>query len=135
MYTELALSGGGIYGVAMLGALKHVHLEPIKHIAGTSVGSLIGALLCVVSVDSIINLITHKHIDLESYNIDETIEHCGLLNQERVLTSKAYSKTRYIWTTLHFSSYTIIQRRSSQSAEQTLHIRQWSGLAWTPPRT
>jgi len=85
MYTELSLSGGGMYGFAMLGALKHVHLEPITHIAGTSVGSLIGALLCVVSVDSIINLITQKHIDLESYNIDETIEHCGLLNQERVL--------------------------------------------------
>lgn len=49
--TNLVLSGGGLKGLATLGALKYLFekdiLQNLKSIAGTSAGAIIGALYCV----------------------------------------------------------------------------------------
>lgn len=50
-YRNLALEGGGIRGIAYAGAIQELEsrhmLDSIRHIAGTSVGSVAGALLAV----------------------------------------------------------------------------------------
>lgn len=46
--AALVLSGGGVFGAALLGALHSLHsLDPFKVFAGTSVGALISALLVI----------------------------------------------------------------------------------------
>ena len=46
--AALVLSGGGVFGAALLGALHSLHsLDPFKVFAGTSVGALICALLVI----------------------------------------------------------------------------------------
>lgn len=51
MYNELVLSGGGIKGIAMIGALSYLEeinlLQNIKRYIGTSVGGLISFLLVI----------------------------------------------------------------------------------------
>jgi len=48
MATALVLSGGGVFGAALLGALHALNsLDPFKVFAGTSVGALICALLII----------------------------------------------------------------------------------------
>jgi NTE family protein len=50
-YKNLALEGGGIRGIAYVGAIKALEekqlLQNIENIAGTSVGAITAALLCV----------------------------------------------------------------------------------------
>lgn len=49
--TNLVLGGGGLKGIAMIGALKTLYdeklLNNVKNISGTSVGAIIGGLYCI----------------------------------------------------------------------------------------
>jgi NTE family protein len=51
LYTTLVLSGGGMKGIAMLGALQHLQdsskLYHVDRIIGTSIGAIIGYLWCI----------------------------------------------------------------------------------------
>jgi len=57
MYSHLILSGGGVKGVTMLGALIYLEknniIDSITNIGGTSIGALIGSLLCIMKPSEI----------------------------------------------------------------------------------
>lgn len=46
-YKTLILSGGGIMGIAQLGALARIDYKNFKNIVGTSIGGIIGFLLAI----------------------------------------------------------------------------------------
>lgn len=73
--TNLVLSGGGIKGIAMLGALKALEknkmLENISSISATSVGSLIGALYIM------------------GYSIDDLYEFLSIIDISKMKSLKA----------------------------------------------
>lgn len=70
---NLALKGGGVKGIAYVGALRELDqeglLSGIERVAGTSVGSLLAGMICAgYSVDEIENLLKH-HFDLKKFKI------------------------------------------------------------------
>jgi predicted acylesterase/phospholipase RssA len=77
MKTHLILSGGGVYGVYMLGCLD-VLLKKHKftHICGTSIGSVIGVLISFMSISDIMyilqeqRIITDDDIDIKNVYIN-----------------------------------------------------------------
>ena len=87
MKTHLVLSGGGIYGVYMLGALKELCKSyTFTHICGTSVGALIGCLLCVMDIQDIIDLITsNKLIEDDDINLKNIYIEYGFLTPHTLL--------------------------------------------------
>ena len=91
-YTNLLISGGGIYGITIIGILnildKYKILSDLKKYLGTSIGSIISLLLVIsFSIDEIkifinnfnFNLLTNKSDD--SINmIDNLINNYGINN-------------------------------------------------------
>ncbi|HSI77900.1 MAG TPA: patatin-like phospholipase family protein [Lunatimonas sp.] len=70
---NLALKGGGVKGIAYVGALRELDhlglLSGIERVAGTSVGSLLAGMICAgYSVDEIENLLK-LHFDLKKFKI------------------------------------------------------------------
>jgi NTE family protein len=70
---NLALKGGGVKGIAYVGALRQLDhvglLSGIERVAGTSVGSLLAGMICAgYSVDQIENLLKN-HFDLKKFKI------------------------------------------------------------------
>jgi NTE family protein len=70
---NLALKGGGVKGIAYVGALREMDrvglLSGIERVAGTSVGSLLAGMICAgYSVDQVENLLKH-HFDLKKFKI------------------------------------------------------------------
>lgn len=68
---NLALKGGGVKGIAYVGALRELDheglLSGIERVAGTSVGSLLAGMICAgYGVDEIENLLKH-HFDLKKF--------------------------------------------------------------------
>ncbi|WP_158856455.1 patatin-like phospholipase family protein [Lunatibacter salilacus] len=68
---NLALKGGGVKGIAYVGALRELDhaglLSSIERVAGTSVGSLLAGMICAgYGVDEIENLLKH-HFDLKKF--------------------------------------------------------------------
>lgn len=68
---NLALKGGGVKGIAYVGALRALDnaglLSGIERVAGTSVGSLLAGMICAgYSVDEIETLLKH-HFDLKKF--------------------------------------------------------------------
>lgn len=70
MLTHLSLSSGGFNGCTILGALTKFNLSNLTHIAGTSVGAIIGLLLTFASLEdildlmSIISLYSNEQVDI-----------------------------------------------------------------------
>ena len=86
--THLVLSGGGINGICMLGALKELDLKKISHIVGTSVGSIIGALMCMCSIDEIVSIISENADMLTSnfdVDIDNILESFGFVDPKGII--------------------------------------------------
>lgn len=87
--THLALSGGGIKGVNIVGALQYLHeqnmLDDLKCILGTSVGSIIGALLSFKNVEYIIKNIRLINIDISNVNLKSFISHFGFQSKRTAL--------------------------------------------------
>lgn len=99
--TNLVLSGGGLRGIAILGALKVLHdnklLHNITSIAATSAGALVAAMYCVgYSIDEICKL--HMKLDFAKLIVPDPTNILGsysLDNGERmefVLTKLIESK-------------------------------------------
>lgn len=68
---NLALKGGGVKGIAYVGALRELDqeglLSGIERVAGTSVGSLLAGMICAgYGVDEIENLLKHQ-FDLKKF--------------------------------------------------------------------
>jgi predicted acylesterase/phospholipase RssA len=95
MIKHLVLSGGGWKGFYMMGAIdnllekKYFNIEEIESIWGTSVGSLIGIMLCLKIDWSVIlefcKNIKFKTEDYEKINFDTFIKiykTCGYLNKD-----------------------------------------------------
>jgi len=60
---ELAISGGGIKGIAFLGALSEMDFSDIEKVAGTSIGSLLAVLIALKrDINEIIDIIFEINI-------------------------------------------------------------------------
>ena len=102
----LILSGGGLLGVATLGALHELFQihpqEHIRHVAGSSVGALIGALLCVLNPMQIFeffakyNLFDEENIDFSSF-----LTECGFVQYTLIKNGVS----QYIKEDCTFSEY------------------------------
>ena len=96
MKTHLVLSGGGVKGVAMIGALSRLqHLCNFTHFAGASVGALISSLLCVCTVDDIVHLLYTTQFSFVQdmcMSLDDMYSNYGLLEPSYILSivSKQY---------------------------------------------
>ena len=77
--THLVLSGGGMRGVIFVGALRYLYLnnmhKNIKHIAGCSIGSLIGIMFA---------------LKLTIYEMEEVLYNCMKDNELCFLSIKKY---------------------------------------------
>lgn len=89
---NLAISGGGISGVGILGILKYCNecniLDDVENYIGTSVGSIISLLLIIeYTYDEIFEFI--KNFDLEklinNVDIDNFLEHYGFENSNKII--------------------------------------------------
>ena len=89
MYTHLIISGGGIKGAAMIGALHVIkNLEHIHTFAGSSVGGLICLLLAVGYTP---NDLYHMLVDIDfqeyiDYNFIDFFDNIGIVNGDRFIT-------------------------------------------------
>jgi predicted acylesterase/phospholipase RssA len=89
MKDTLILSGGGLLGLSTLGALNIIFEEykqsSFRRIAGTSVGALIGLLLCIKSPADIYEIMLNQNLFNED-NIDfsEYIENFGFVKHDLI---------------------------------------------------
>jgi NTE family protein len=97
----LALGGGFARGIAHVGVLKVLEEEkiPIRYIAGTSVGALIGAAYCsgvsVAELEQVATRVRFKHIarwTLSRYGFASNQRMIGFLNQ--LLKVKTFEELR-----------------------------------------
>lgn len=88
MKTHLILSGGGINGIQMVGALKALHehnqLEDLKLIAGVSIGAMIGALLCCITIEDIETIIP-KILVMPIMNLKTFLQKFGICSKQYYL--------------------------------------------------
>ena len=82
--THLILSGGGVNGIQMMGALQKLEeydkLSDINVIAGVSVGAIIGSLLCIKSIHEIISIIPEL-IEIPKINLKSFLTNYGLCSK------------------------------------------------------
>jgi NTE family protein len=97
----LALGGGFARGIAHIGVFKVLEEEdiPIRYVAGTSVGALIGAAYCsgvsVAELEQIANRVRFKHIarwTLSRYGFASNQRMIGFLNS--ILKGKTFEELR-----------------------------------------
>jgi NTE family protein len=89
IYDTICLSGGGIAGIAFIGALHYLSLNNfinlllIKNFAGTSIGAIIAFLLALkYSIDEIYEFIltfNFKTLEID-YSLDNLFEYYGINN-------------------------------------------------------
>jgi predicted acylesterase/phospholipase RssA len=89
MKDTLILSGGGLLGLSTLGALSVIFEEykqsSIRRIAGTSVGALIGLLLCIKAPEEIYEIMLHQNLfDDDNIDFSEFIENFGFVKHDLV---------------------------------------------------
>ena len=92
MIENLSIDSGGIYGFCYLGSLKYLYeqnlLDNLKNILGSSIGSLIGLMICLkFTIYDIILL--GEHLDLEKFinkdnNILDISQNYGFDNGEKL---------------------------------------------------
>lgn len=104
--THLILSGGGMRGVMFIGALRYLYIENlhrnITHIAGTSVGSIIGlAIALKFTIEELENVILKgkqntKLCNIPYKNCIKLITECGLTDVDIFSNYlKEYVKIKY----------------------------------------
>ena len=95
VYYSLCLSGGGINGLVILGALKFVLdkkiliLNRVKNFVGTSIGSLIIFLLVIgYSINDIIQIFYDLNLEKfkVEFDLEDLINNYGIENGSRILT-------------------------------------------------
>lgn len=106
MKDTLILSGGGLLGLASLGALHELFevfpQRNIKRIAGSSVGALIGALLCVATPESLYNFFQNYNLfDDENIDFSDFFSDMGFIKHAMIKDAVC----NYISTDCTFSDY------------------------------
>ena len=91
MYSHLILSGGGVKGITMLGALLCLEhndkLNNLTNIGGTSIGALIGSLLCIMKPSEIQYKIQDMFVFKESdINIKNIFTNFGLIEENHLVS-------------------------------------------------
>ena len=75
-YNKIVISGGSVKGFAALGALQYVKdngmLDEVKTYIGSSIGSIIGYLLCIgyTPIECMVHVCTNRLFDNISSNLD-----------------------------------------------------------------
>lgn len=92
MIKNLAIKGGGVRGIAFVGALRELDsaniLSGIQRVAGTSAGSIVAAMLCAgYTVDQIEELMYGLDFTKfeEGYNPIRIVTHYGLYSGDYIL--------------------------------------------------
>lgn len=82
------MSGGGVKGICMLGALSKIDISKVRFIAGSSAGGLIAALLCVLSPFEALQVIRGAPCTItDSVDLENLLIHFGLASQQSLLFS------------------------------------------------
>ena len=93
---HIVLSGGGTYGFAAYGALKHLHEEGfwnirnIESIHGTSIGAIYGIILALkydwnISYDYIIKRPWHKIFNFDMYSVIHSFQKKGIFDKNVII--------------------------------------------------
>ena len=93
---HIVLSGGGTYGFAAYGALKHLHeegfwnIENIESIHGTSIGAIYGIILALkydwnISYDYIIKRPWHKIFNFDMYSVIHSFQKKGIFDKNLII--------------------------------------------------
>ena len=94
-YNTLCLSGGGVYGLSIIGSLKYLcdknilKLYSINKFIGTSIGSIICFLLVInYDINTIIKIIYKLNLDKIKINFDlsNLIENFGIDNGCKIIS-------------------------------------------------
>ena len=106
--THLSLSGGGTKGLCALGILQYLDekclLKNVKQIIGTSIGSVIGTLLCFMSPHEIINNIELFYkISYNDINIRSLITKYSLMTKEPFINEIEFFLQKYFKCSPSFS--------------------------------
>jgi len=90
-YNTIVISGGGVKGVAMLGALQYLKnanmLDSVEKYIGTSIGAILSLLMILEEEPSaiIVNFVTKKTFkNLKSYSLVQAFQGKGLLKFEKL---------------------------------------------------
>ena len=94
-YDTLVLSGGGVSGILILGALHHIYetelslLNDIKYYSGTSAGGFISFLLIIgyTPMDIFLYICSKiENIDISNLTIDSILQKHGFINKNNIIT-------------------------------------------------
>ena len=107
MKTHLVLSGGGIYGVYMLGCLLEVtKVHEFTHISGTSVGAIIGTLMCFMEISDIVQLVRkNKLFNDNDVDISNICVEYGMIRPNSLLQLLQSMIDKYIGQSATFSDF------------------------------
>jgi len=104
-YTHLVISGGGLYGVCMLGVFRYLYIEKklknIKYVAGNSIGAFFALAFCldidINELEKIIKeIISDKKIIINKNNLANVFLYNGILDLKIVLNKlRKYINTKY----------------------------------------
>ena len=127
--SHLVLSGGGGSGFIYLGALRYLqqenYLEHIKHISGTSIGSLFGAIFALnISMGDFEIFLKEKLKTLKKNNINfiELIDNFGLIDKENNFLFKIIKE---FFEKYNYNTYTFLDLAKNKGINiliQTLHF-------------
>ena len=93
-YSHLVISGGGLYGVCMLGVLRYLYIENklknVKYVAGNSIGSFFALAFClnidIIDLENIIKeIICDKNITINNNNLGNIFIYNGILDLNLIL--------------------------------------------------
>ena len=104
-YSHFVISGGGLYGVCMLGVLRYLYIENklknVKHVAGNSIGSFFALAFCldieVIDLENIIkDIIYNNNIIIDKSNLGNVFLYNGILDLNIILNKlRKYINSKY----------------------------------------
>tara|TARA_B100001142_G_scaffold326383_1_gene381812 strand:- start:501 stop:1403 length:903 start_codon:yes stop_codon:yes gene_type:complete len=104
-YSHLVISGGGLYGVCMLGVLRYLYIENklknVKYVAGNSIGSFFALAFClnidIIDLENIIKeIICDKNITINNNNLGNIFIYNGILDLNLILNKlRKYINKKY----------------------------------------
>lgn len=122
--THLVLSGGGGSGFIYIGALRYLqqenYLQSIKHISGTSIGSLFGVLFALDISMGDIELYMKENLNYDNI----TINFLDLVNEYGVLDSKDdyfFNIVRKFFEKYNYHTYTFMDLSKNKGINMYIH--------------
>jgi NTE family protein len=97
MNVDLVLEGGGVKGIALVGAYKVLerHGYHVRRVAGSSAGAIVGTLIASgMSADDMVDVMTH--LDYTKFRDENFLDHFGLVGKATsILFEKGIYKGEY----------------------------------------